>query len=90
MPYIRVKKKREKSLARKLKHRLRGGNGTRPFSFYVYVLMAFIVALLVGMYLIRKAERIEPEQPVVSSSVSQLAGLPACQPDSSSAPLLYA
>jgi len=66
MPYVRIKKKREKSLARKLKHRLRGGNTARPFSFYVYVLVAFIVALLVGMYLIRKAERVEPEQPVQS------------------------
>ncbi len=66
MPYVRVKKKREKSLARKLKHWIRGGDTAKPFSFYVYVLVAFIVALLVGMYLIRKAERVEPEQPVTS------------------------
>ena len=67
MPSIKVKKKKKKSLARKLKHRLRGGNGTKPFSFYVYMLLAFILALLVGMYLIKKASRIEPEQPVQST-----------------------
>jgi len=67
MPYVRVKKRKEKSLARKLKHTVRGGNRARPFSFYVYMLLAFILALLAGMYLIKKANRIEPEQPVQSS-----------------------
>ncbi len=67
MPYVRVKKRKEKSLARKLKHRFRGGSRARPLSFYVYMLLAFILALLIGMYLIKKANRIEPAQPVESS-----------------------
>lgn len=70
MPYIKVKKQKEKSLARKLKHRLRGGSRAKPFSFYMYMLLAFILALLVGMYLIKKANRIEPEQPVQSMQQS--------------------
>lgn len=68
MPYVRIKKKREKSLARKLKHRFRGGNTSRPLSFYVYVLVAFIAALFIGLYLIKKAEHAE-QQPVVSWSL---------------------
>jgi len=54
MPYVRVKKRREKSLSRKLKHQIRGSRA-KPFSFYVYMLLAFILALLIGMYLIKKA-----------------------------------
>lgn len=77
MPYVKVKKKREKSLARKLKHWIRGGGTARPFSFYVYVLVAFIVALLVGMYLIRKAERVQSEQPVTSLKSFQRPSFPA-------------
>ncbi|MDP2157574.1 MAG: hypothetical protein Q8K68_07700 [Nitrospirota bacterium] len=70
MPLIRVRKQKKKSLARKLKHAVRGGNKARPFSFYLYMLLAFILALLVGMYLINKANRIEPEQPVQTSQQS--------------------
>ncbi len=90
MPYIRIKKQKKKSIARKLKHRFRGNNGAKPFSFYVYMLLAFILALLIGMYLIRKAGRIEPEQPVSSVPASRLVSFTACQLHGLPAYQLYA
>ena len=49
MPYIRVKKKRQKSLARRFK----GAFRNKSAAYYIYLAAAFILALYFGRYLLR-------------------------------------